>query len=357
MDGVDAVLAEIDSTSVNVLAHHAETLAPALKANLDSLALPGKDHVDLLGETDHRLGLLFAEAANNLLKKNNLKASDIRAIGSHGQTVRHRPSGDTPFTLQIADPNLIAARTGIVTVADFRRKDMAYGGQGAPLVPAFHQALFHQPDSTCAVVNIGGIANITWLPASGPVIGFDTGPGNGLMDAWIQRHKNKPFDDKGQWASGGEVNKALLAALEQHPFLSQPAPKSTGREDFNLTWLLDQLAGFGDITAQDVQATLASYTANTICLGLLQTARAAPLDTVYLCGGGARNLYLVELLKSTLVGTTIRSTAERNIDPQHIEGAAFAWLAYRRLQQLPGVLASVTGARRDSISGAIYLPD
>lgn len=357
IDAIDAVLVEFSAAAPQVSASHSIAIPTTLREAIVALCLPGNDHLDLLGDTDRALGELFAQAALALIAGAGLATADIAAIGSHGQTVRHRPHGERPFTLQIADPNLIASATGIATVADFRRKDMALGGQGAPLVPAFHRAVFHHPQRQRLIANIGGISNITWIPASGAVAGFDTGPGNGLMDQWIQRHHGRPYDSDGRWAASGAIHDQLLAQLLEHPFISHPAPKSTGREDFNLRWLDAVIERIECAAApEDVQATLATYTATTLVQAMALVPGKQRADEVYLCGGGAYNRHLTSLISGLLAPTPVATTGELGIPPEHVEGAAFAWLARQRLRHLPGSLASVTGASRDAVLGALYLP-
>jgi anhydro-N-acetylmuramic acid kinase len=357
IDAVDAVLVRIDGNQVNVEASHSADIPDNLRADIIRLCAPGEDHIDLLGRTDRALGLLFADTVQALLSRYRLAAGEITAIGSHGQTIRHRPSpggGVTHFSLQIADANTIAAVTGITTVADFRRKDMARGGQGAPLLPAFHQAAFYRSGEHRAVVNLGGIANVTWLGASGDVRGFDTGPANGLMDAWCQRHLNLPYDEDGRWAAQGSVDQSLMDALLAHPFLAKLPPKSTGREDFNIRWLDSVLAGLPrEPSPKDVQATLALFTARTVADNLTM-AEHTP-KKVILCGGGALNRHLAALIAAES-GLAVVSSAELGIDPRRVEGAGFAWMARQTLAGLPSALASVTGADRDSVLGGIYYP-
>lgn len=357
IDAVDAVLLTFAGDQPRVSHWHTEPIPEPLRAAITALCLPGADTLDLLGETDHALGELFARAALALIDGAGLEPGDISAIGSHGQTVRHRPGGAHPFTLQIADPNLIAARTGLPTVADFRRMDMALGGQGAPLVPAFHRAIFHHPARQRLVVNIGGIANLTWIPACGPVLGFDTGPGNGLMDQWIQRARGEPFDRDGARAASGEVHRPLLARLLAHPFLARRAPKSTGREEFNLAWLDGVIASLPTAPpSDDVMATLAAFTATTLAESLALLPNGQRPDEIYLCGGGAANKHLVKLIGQTFHPIPVNTTSAVGIGPGQVEGAAFAWLARQTLGRRPGSLASVTGASRDAVLGALYLP-
>ena len=355
MDGIDSAVIDLAQGKASIVATHSQPIPERLQAEIRSLFLPGDDDIDTLGSCDQQLGLCFAQATNNLLEQTGLQASDIIAIGSHGQTVRHRPpSADTPhpFTLQIGDPNTIAARTGITTVADFRRRDMALGGQAAPLVPAFHHAVFHSDKHNRAVVNIGGISNITLLPAKGEVLGFDTGPGNRLLDDWIKQHKDKPFDDSGQWASQHSSDPHLFEQLKAHPFLGRPAPKSTGREEFNRQWLDQELKEFDHLSPGCVQATLLAFTAETI----VDALKALPMeiDEVFICGGGALNTALMVSLSNLLKPAKVESTAVLGISPEWVEAAAFAWLARQTLTGLAGNLPAATGASGFTVLGGIY---
>ncbi len=310
------------------------------------------DAIDQLGALDNELGELFAEAALAVLAKTRLSRADITAIGSHGQTVRHWPAGEHPFTLQIADPNVIAARTGITTVADFRRRDVALGGQGAPLVPAFHNAVFADRKETRAVVNIGGIANMTLLPAeSGVVSGFDTGPGNLLMDAWSRAHLQQPHDKNGAFAASGTVNAVLLQALLTDEYFQRQPPKSTGREHFGEMWLAERLRG-RNLAPADVMATLCELTAHSIADAI--TSHAPHATRVLLCGGGAHNTHLLKCLAANLPHRTVTTTEDFGIHPDWVEAAAFAWLARETLAGRPGNLPAVTGARQPTVLGAIY---
>ncbi|MFA7386524.1 MAG: anhydro-N-acetylmuramic acid kinase, partial [Thiohalobacteraceae bacterium] len=279
---------------------------------------------------------------------------EIRAIGSHGQTVRHRPDGPSPFTLQIADPNIIAERSGITTVADFRRRDMAAGGQAAPLVPAFHAACFRNIEEDRAVLNLGGIANLTILPADPqhPITGFDTGPANVLMDGWIAGHNGKTFDADGAWAASGQTIPTLLKRFLSDSFLHAPPPKSTGRERFNANWLELQL-GDESFAAVDVQATLADFTAQSVAAALKSWAPAT--RRLLVCGGGAHNGHLLSILRTLLTGVEIESTAAQGLDPDWVEAAAFAWMAKETLAGRPSNSPSVTGAHGATILGGVYL--
>ncbi|HET6397787.1 MAG TPA: anhydro-N-acetylmuramic acid kinase, partial [Pseudoxanthomonas sp.] len=271
-------------------------------------------------------------------------------IGSHGQTVRHRPGGEAPFTLQIGDGNVIAERSGIATVADFRRRDVAAGGHGAPLVPAFHAALLHSESEDRAVLNLGGIGNYTLLPRQGPVRGFDTGPANALLDAWCQRHTGAAFDADGAFAAGGTVDEALLARLLDEPWFALPPPKSTGREQFHLDWVQARLRG-GESPA-DVQATLLELSAATAADAL--RAHQPRTARVLACGGGVRNPVLMRRLAARLPGVAVESTAAHGLDPDFVEAMAFAWLARQTLAGLPGNLPAVTGARGPRVLGVVH---
>lgn len=359
MDAVDAALVELGPERVRLLASHSHPLPAALRADLTALCHPGgmadRDAIDLLGATDHCLGELFAAAASELLAQSGVAAAAVTAIGSHGQTVRHRPPNDTtshPFSLQIADPNIIAARTGITTVADFRRRDLAVGGQGAPLVPPFHLAAFGDPLVKRALINIGGIANLTLLAGGALVSGFDTGPGNCLLDGWIRRHQGLPYDDRGNWAAAHVPDAALLARLLAHPFFALPPPKSTGREDFHLDWLDHQLVDAPVPAPGQVQATLLALTASSIAAAV--RAHAPEATEVYLCGGGAHNDALLASLQRELAPLPVATTTALGLAPDWVEAAAFAWLARQSLLNRPGNLPAVTGATRPAVLGAIH---
>jgi anhydro-N-acetylmuramic acid kinase len=353
MDGVEAVLLAVDGAGFTVrgAAHfdYPDELATQLK---QVVADPASCDLDAFGTLDAAVGEVFAAAALNLLRQTGVAPAAVRAIGSHGQTVLHRPRLPRSYTIQIGDPNRIAEATGIDVVADLRRRDMAAGGEGAPLVPAFHAAAFGLAGSARAVVNIGGIANITALPADGAVQGFDTGPGNCLMDLWAQQHLGKPYDDAGAFAASGQVQPALLAALLAEPYLALPPPKSTGRELFHQAWLEPRLQAHRAPPA-DVQATLSEYTAVTIAQGLAAVADFAPQELL-VCGGGAFNVELLRRLAAQLPGMQVRSTAARGIAPEQVEGALIAWLAHRHVEGLPGNLVAVTGARGPRVLGALY---
>lgn len=352
MDGIDAVLLEIDAQGMRVKSATARSWSTDLQRRLRQAA-EAYSSLGLMefGRLDTIVGQQFAHAAEELLEASGTSASAVRAIGSHGQTVLHQPRDAAPFTLQIGDPNIIAERLKIDVVADFRRRDVAAGGEGAPLMPAFHVAAFGTPGHYNAVANIGGIANVSLLGADGSVTGFDTGPGNCLMDAWSRQQRGRPFDDNGDWAATGAVQASLLDAMLADPYFARRPPKSTGRETFSDAWLQRALAG-SDAAASDVQATLAELTVRTIASSL--TATGLHPARLLVCGGGAQNRYLMSRLKLALPRSQVQSTGACGIDPQHVEGAGFAWLAYRYIHALPGNLPAVTGATHTVPLGALY---
>lgn len=351
LDGVDVVLAAIDDKMVAQQASLTWPMPIALKEAVLSICQGQPLTLSQLGQLDTRLGKLFAEAVLALMAQEQLSAKDIVAIGCHGQTIWHEPTGDAPHTLQIGDNNQIAALTGATVVGDFRRRDIALGGQGAPLVPAFHHALLAHPIERRIVLNIGGIANISLLFPDKPVRGYDTGPGNMLMDAWIWRQLGKPYDKDAQWASGGKVVLPLLQNMLSDPYFAAPAPKSTGREYFNYGWLERQLAIFPALDPRDVETTLVELTAVTISE---QVLLCGGCERLLVCGGGSRNPLLMARLSALLPGTEVTTTDEAGISGDDMEALAFAWLAWRTLAGLPGNLPSVTGASQASVLGAIY---
>jgi len=352
-DSIDAILIDFADGLPRVLATHTHAWPPALSQRMLELA-QGETRLDLdaFGRLDVEIAGHFADAVNQLLESSGIPASEVRAIGSHGQTMRHRPSGDFPFTMQLGDPSVIAERSGIDVVADFRRADVAAGGQGAPLLPALHAILLAKADQPRVVLNLGGIANITVLNAAGSVLGFDTGPANGLLDAWCLRQRGEPFDRDGMFAASGQVVSELLEALLADPYFALPAPKSTGREYFHLNWLRThpQLA---ELRPADVQATLLELTARSVADAI---ARHAPEHAeVLACGGGVRNTSLMRRLGELLAPRQLCGTDRYGIDPDFLEATAFAWLARQRLLGQPGNLPAVTGARGPRVLGAVYL--
>ena len=350
LDNIDAALITFDPTP-HVLATHSEPLPDALRTELLALTRESRDELNRMMHCDRELGLLYSQAVQHLLASANTNAQTIRAIGSHGQTLRHSPDTTPAWTLQIGDPATLAVTTGIRVIADFRRQDIAAGGHGAPLAPGFHASVFQSGQEDRVILNLGGIANITVLPKSGTATGFDTGPANSLLDLWTQQHQHKPFDTDGQWARSGEVDQALLTQwMDSTPWFRDPPPKSTGREVFGLDWLTSHIAATHK--PDDAQATLLELSARTIADAIKQHAPAN--SAVYACGGGTRNGYLMDRIQALLPGHALQTTAALGVDPEWVEAIAFAWLAKQRLHGLPGNLPSVTGASRALVLGAIY---
>ena len=345
LDGVDGVLTALDGhLTAAYLPFTAE-----LKQALLSLQSSGADEIHRESLAAQQLAHVYADCVHELLASANIKSNQVTAIAAHGQTIRHLPNQG--YTRQLNQPALLAELTGIDVIADFRSRDIAAGGQGAPLVPAFHQAVFGKAGHTRVVVNIGGISNISILNTDSSVSGFDTGPGNVLMDAWIHAHQGKAFDADGAWAATGNVNHELLSQLLSEPFFSAPPPKSTGRDLFHLTWLESPLKSFPALRAEDVQATLVALTTTSIADAIQH--HAAACDAVYVCGGGAYNSQLMQSLQKQL-SAPVNSTDALGISPSHVEALAFAWLAKQFCERKPGNLPSVTGAKGDRILGALY---
>lgn len=351
-DGIDAVLVDFKNALPKLVATHYTAYTTTLRQKILDLSRPGTNEIHRLGELDIELAHAFATSVQTLLQQAGVNSSNIKAIGSHGQTIRHSSDPKQRFSLQIGDPNTIAALTGITTVADFRRKDIALGGQGAPLVPAFHQYLFADKSTNRAIVNIGGIANITILtPQQHAIIGFDTGPGNGLLDEWIQLHQQKPHDANGAWAASGKINPSLLSSLLSDTYFHLTPPKSTGREYFNTKWLQEHLSTL-NVSSADVQATLTELTATTIIDAIKVHI---PHGDVFVCGGGAHNTYLIERLQNLAKDQfKVMTTEKLGVHPDWVEAIAFAWLAYQTVNQRTGNLPSVTGARQAAILGGLY---
>lgn len=358
VNAIDAVLADFSAAMPQVIAIHEEPIGAAQRARLLGLTRPGENELDRAARLDSALARLFAQAVNNLLKKANISAAQIQAIGSHGQTIRHEPDASEPYTVQIGNPSLLAELSQITTVADFRRRDMAAGGQGAPLAPAFHAAFFTRQAEPQAIVNIGGIANITVLPAAADsqnsILGFDTGPGNALLDAWAERHLGLPFDRDARWALQGQILEPLLTHCLNDAYFHRPPPKSTGREYFHLDWLEQQrvYCALQEAAPGDVQATLAALSARAIADAVSRFA--ADTSCVLVCGGGVHNPAIMRALQQQLAPLSVASTASRAIDPDYLEALGFAWLAKRTLARESGNLPSVTGAAGRRILGGIY---
>ena len=390
LDGMDAVLCQFDGEEniqqpLRLLASISQDFPPRLREVLLALCQPNgvqeltstmgepSSELDWFGWASKEYAEFASDVVNNLLQQSNTDVESVLAIGCHGQTVRHRPQ--MGFSLQLLDANIIAERTGISVVSDFRRRDMAVGGQGAPLVPAFHQALFATPDSTRVLLNLGGIANITVLPANAnlinanpandalvnnsPIIGYDTGPANLLLDAWTALHTDKDYDAGGAWAQSGQVVEPLLNQLIEHPFFARTYPKSTGREDFNLAWLQSELQKFDQASAHiryssaDVQATLTELTAMSASMQINMFIKANENSSVYVCGGGALNDYLMTRLQAHLPHCKVETTASLGLNPAWVEAVAFAWLARQTLMGETGNLPAVTGASKGVVLGQV----
>jgi anhydro-N-acetylmuramic acid kinase len=352
LDGIDCILVNFHGQKLQPIASLHMAYPKALRDKLLQLCQDFTINLQDLGSLDTELGELYSKAILALINKTKIPAKKVIAIGNHGQTIYHHPNGKFPFTMQIGNAAVIAARTGIDVIADFRSMDIALGGQGAPLVPAFHAAVFGKKNKNIAVVNIGGMSNVTLLPTTGKVLGFDTGPGNVLMDLWIQAHKNQAYDKNGSWAKSGKIHSELLKTLLSESFFKQKPPKSTGRELFNIEWLKAKLSKFKGLKAEDVQATLLEFTAQAITLGMKLVKFKA--DGLFVCGGGAYNQALMERLKALNPGTYVDTTNKLGIDPSWVEAMAFAWLAKQTIEGKAGNMPSVTGAKQSALLGAIY---
>ena len=353
MDAVDTALVQFDNNTPHLIAYDQFSIDSHIKDAVREININSS-----LGEItkyDSILGTLFAESVLKILEIAELQSESIAAIGSHGQTILHLPDDAYPRTLQIGDPNIIAAKTGITTIADFRRMDIAAGGQGAPLAPAFHNRVFRKQGTNRLILNLGGIANITLLPGdlTAEISGFDTGPGNGLLDDWNKLHNGTDMDKDGQWAASGELNQSLLSAMLEDPYFKLPPAKSTGRDYFNLNWLENCLSSEPNaLPTKDVQATLLSLTVESIAT-TVQT-HAAETSEIYVCGGGAHNALLMQRLKEKLPGQRIDTTNELGLNPDAVEAVTFAWLAKQTLNKQPGNQPSVTGASTKTLLGGVY---
>jgi len=353
LDGIDIAVIDFTQHPPNLIHCRTWPYQQSLQQRIREITISGSASIDSLCQLDVELGNIYADIINRSLEEAKLEKAQIRAIGNHGQTIRHSPNTELPYTLQIGDPNVIAAKTGITTVGDFRRKDIALSGQGAPLAPAFHRFMFSSTSSDRAIINIGGIANITYLPADSEsdVIGFDTGPGNTLSDFWINRHHGKTCDEEGKWAATGNINGDLLdTLLSNEPYFQAALPKTTGTEYFNSNWLIPQLDPH--LATEDVQATLVELTALTIARGI-QLLPSNPVEC-FVCGGGIHNKYLIKRLQQALPICQVLSTNQLGLDPDYVEAIAFAWLAKQRVNHQAGNLPTVTRASSVSILGGIY---
>jgi anhydro-N-acetylmuramic acid kinase len=354
LDGVDGILADFSAGTPRVIAHASRPFPQALRAELMALNTSGPDELHRAALAGNTLVRMYAEVVRQLLASARCTPAAVAAIGAHGQTVRHRPQefDGVGYTLQLNQPALLAELTGIDVVADFRSRDVAAGGQGAPLAPFFHQSLFARKDQAVGVLNIGGISNITLLRADGSLLGFDCGPGNALMDGWCRQHTGTDYDSEGSWAAGGKVLPGLLQRLLAEPYFARMAPKSTGRDLFNRPWLDAGLAAFATADPRDVQATLAELTASVCATDVL---RQQPIpERLIVCGGGALNTHLMQRLASLLPGVTVESSALSGLPPLQVEATAFAWLARKTVRGEKLELKSTTGAKGARMLGCLY---
>ncbi|MBC8058090.1 MAG: anhydro-N-acetylmuramic acid kinase [Rhizobiales bacterium] len=355
LDGVDGVLVDFAAPPIRVIAHAHRAFAPALANELLALNAPGEDELHRAALAGNALACVYAEVVEALLANTHTPREQVRAIGAHGQTVRHRPGefDGIGYTVQLNNPALLAERCSIDVIADLRSRDVAAGGQGAPLVPAFHRAAFGRPGEAVAVLNLGGIGNLTALGADDGAIGFDCGPGNALMDHWCCLHTGRSYDDGGAWAAAGRLIAPLLAQMRAEPYFALPPPKSTGRDLFNPPWLRAQLARLGSATAPvDVQTTLAELSATACAADVM--VHAGDARELLVCGGGARNRYLMQRLAAHLPGVDVMPTDARGLPAEQVEACAFAWLARAFLRREPANLPSVTGAGGPRVLGALY---
>ena len=359
LDGADGVLVDFSGNKPRVVAAASEPFSNSFRAELLALNTPGDNELHRAALAANQLAAVYAQVVAALLHPSNGVGADrVLAIGAHGQTVRHLPqrtSAGQGYTLQLNNPALLAELTGLDVVADFRSRDVAAGGQGAPLVPAFHQGVFGRADWTVAVLNLGGISNLSVLPHAAsalPVLGFDCGPGNALMDAWCLQHTGQPFDDGGAWAASGRLLHDLLASLLDEPYFSRPIPKSTGRDLFSLTWLADKLRPFAAEQPADIQNTLTEFTARACLAGVSSYGKES--KELIVCGGGAFNIYLLQRLQAGLPWLRVSTSDQHGLPPLQVEATAFAWLVRRMIDRQPGNLPSVTGATGLRVLGALY---
>ncbi|MGI9221808.1 MAG: anhydro-N-acetylmuramic acid kinase [Woeseiaceae bacterium] len=353
MDGIDAALVEFEESSLNILHTQEFNYSSELRDQLlAAITIPLDQPIDNIPELNKATGECFRDAALQLLSEAGVSAENVTAIGSHGQTLRHQPDAATPFSLQIADAQLIADGTGVPTIADFRSADIAAGGQGAPLAPYFHEWLFRTASETRCVLNVGGVANVTVIADGEDTIGFDTGPGNSLMDAWIRKHRGEKYDKDGSWAATGNIDDEVLDQFLAEPYFAFAPPKSTGFEHFNLRWIEGH--DLGATAPSDIQATLCELSAVSIADAIIDYAPTT--SDVLVCGGGAHNPVLMRQLADRLPNIDVISSSDAGLDPDWVEAAAFAWLAMRHLRNLPGNLPSVTGASEPVVLGRLFQP-
>jgi len=355
LDGIDIALVNITTKNILFITGKTYQIPDNIKSDLLIVCEQKQSSLQKLGEIDHQLGELYATTINDFIDINKINKNNIIAIGCHGQTIFHSPTGDNPFTMQIGDANIIAAKTEITTIADFRRKDMALGGQGAPLVPAFHQSIFSDPNKNRIILNIGGISNISVLTPNKPIIGYDTGPGNVLLDSWIMDNLGQQYDKDANWAKTGKINFKLLNELLNEQYFKLPYPKSTGRELFNLNWLKQKLKAF-NLLAQDIQTTLVELTVSSTINELLNKQLLEPSlpCELLICGGGAKNPLIIERFSKLLPNWLVNTTDQQGISGDYLEAIAFAWLAYCRVNNLASNIPTVTGATKSVSLGVIY---
>lgn len=357
LDGADGVIYDFSGPAPQVIAHICEPFSADLRAELLALNTAGNNELHRAALASNAVSRIYAQVVHKLLALSKLKSCEIQAVGAHGQTVRHRPGefDGMGYTLQLNNPALLAELTQIDVVADFRSRDVAAGGQGAPLVPAFHQDVFANPkdaSDTVAVLNIGGISNLSVLGNTEPVLGFDCGPGNALMDYWCHIHTGQNFDDAGAWAASGQVHHGLLSQLLAEPFISKAPPKSTGRDLFSVTWLQEKLQAYDTVTTKDVQATLTEFSAQACAENTSRYANGS--KKLIVCGGGALNAHLMSRLQVALPNMKVASSVAYGLPPLQVEAAAFAWLARKATRRETASFKSVTGAQGSRILGAIY---
>ena len=352
VDGVDSSIVEFENNKIEIVSSYFEECPQKLRENILLLCEGSKTSLKFIGETDIAIGELFASVVNTHLRKSKIDPTSITAIGSHGQTVWHQPTGTYPFTMQLGDPSIISQRTGITTVAGFRQKDMANGGQGAPLTPLFHQEFFRKTDHNRAIINIGGMTNITLLPKTGACSAYDIGPGNVLMDYWNKKIQETKYDKNGDWAANGQCNQKLLQEMLAEPYLGLSPPKSTGRELFNGAWLQKKISLCDDdLRAEDIQNTLSTFTSECISNALRRFSKDLE---IYICGGGAHNRFLMKNLKANFETISVETTSNLGIEPDWVEAAAFAWMAKQTIQGIKLETIPFTGARKSCILGGIY---
>jgi len=353
LDGIDVALTEISNDHCSVVATHFQAYPANIKQSLLALHFPTDNELEQSALMANQLARLYAQAVNTLLEESNFKSEDITAIGCHGQTIRHQPTinNDIGYTIQLGNNALLAELTNISVVGDFRSRDIAASGQGAPLVPAFHKAIFSSPDKNRVILNIGGIANITYLTTTGSVLGFDSGPGNILLDHWVKQHLGQEYDADGTWAATGEIHQTLLNSMLADPYFSLTPPKSTGRDLFNAPWLQQHLRDL-TCTPEDVARSLVALSTQSISQAIKQYC--PKVDEVYLCGGGAHNQLLQDTLQLALGDTPLATTDALGIHVDWVEAAAFAWLAKQTIENTPSNLPSATGADGPRVLGAIY---